>query len=198
MAELGLKSKHPFSKIYTCPSPIKKFCYTKCPYQLMANLVLPISHHHLLPSPRGSQLPRWPLMSLTIWYSQPWIGPSHTVPGLGSGTNKRQRSDGMPLARLGAKWLYGFHHGCFPDLCWITQSMGSQLFGWEPSSAGAHAVRNWSFQLTDIKELRSLANSHIKEISSRSSIIVKRSEDCRPQLCIQWNLMKDPKTEPPS
>lgn len=91
------------------------------------------------------------------------------------------RSDEMPLARLGYEWHYRFHHGCSPDLCWISHSRGSQLLCCEQQYGGAHKVRNWSFQPMDVKGLRSPANSNMNELRSRSSTIVEPSDDCSAQ-----------------
>lgn len=106
-------------------------------------------------------------MTLGTWHSHPHC----TRVGLcdPEDTTEYSRGDGMPPARRGGEWLYGFHHGCSPDLYWILHSMGSQLLCREQSWRGVHVGRNWSFQPTAVKELSSLANSHMNELRRSST-----------------------------
>ena len=76
-------------------------------------------------------------------------------------------------------------------------SMGSQLLCREQSCGGAHVVRNWSFQPTAVKELSSLANSHMNELR-RSSTPDKPLYVCNPQPTTSVKPYERPEPESPS
>lgn len=82
-----------------------------------------------------------------LWVLAHLYSPSHTAPGLAYGTKEDERSDGMPLLRLGDKSHCSYDIG--HSLSVITSSEGNQLPCHEQSLErqpryDIHTIRNWS------------------------------------------------------